>query len=678
MKSNIKIRHNKKYHRVGFKQKIEHIIHKKNIFLELDRTIARSAGWQLAIVLGLFLVIFSVVCILYRHENYSAGKAFIDLTSSGTFNNEVYETVTKTIDAKQYDGPTYITIPVKSTHPWRSAIIYLLGSVVFSGLSIATLTNALGTRADRFIQGKVRYRNFRGHIVILGYNDMVPRMIERLFADPDGPNRIIIGVKMDVQKITDQILETIKLSNKSKENIKLKKYILVLEADSNNEWDLKKRMLVHRAKEVYILGEHDDASNLYSYEIIQHLCNKQHSHPECYVHMQYQSTFALFQRYQNTEYFHAFNFHDTLARKIITKYRKIDYRDKGQINLGPDSFKYVHLVIVGMTEMGEALAREAAFRCHYPNYVKKQVRTRITFIDQEAKKYMTYFTGRYNHLFNLCHYTFRNISDNIMETHQPDKDFLDIEFEFIQANVADNEVQNELSKWAMDESQVLTIAICAELPHRSMATGLYLPDEIFDPDKKIPVWIYQPAKGNMVKYFKGSYYRFKNVITFGTSGNELDIKNEKFVKQAMYLNHFYIQHQEKDENIPYIENDIEYEWNNTVISEKWSNIYNVSTIKTKLRSIGGLDKLSENVELLAEVEHNRWNVEKLLMGFRPTNELEHSKISGDGHINTYLKNLYIEQRFAHDDIRPFSEINEASKDIQRDYIREIPKIINWR
>ena len=668
--------------RCKFLHKLEHVFHKKNIFLSLDKTIARSAGWQLAIVLVLFLVIFSVVCLSYRSENHPVGKAFVDMISSGKLSEIVYDKDSENNDIHRNDVSVGKPKDQQSPNPWKYAIIYLLGSVVFSGLLIATITNALRTRADRFIQGKVRYRNFRGHIVILGYNDMVPGMIERMFEKLDEPCRVIIGVKNDVQKIADQIFETITGSDKSKANRRFKKYILVLEADSNNVWDLKKRMLVHRAKEVYILGERDDAYSLNSYDIIRDLCTGYKHHPECYVQMQYQSTFALFQRYQNNndklEHFHAFNIQDTLAREIFTQHPEIDYRESGHINLGPDSDKHVHLVIVGMTEMGEALAREAAFRCHYPNYFTRKTRTRITFIDQETKQYMTYFTGRYNHLFSLCHYTFRDISANIMAKHQPDKDFLDIEFEFIQANIADKAIQNELSDWAMDESQILTIAICADMPHRSMAAGLYLPDEIFDTDKNIPVWIYQPTKGNMIKYLEGSINRFSNTVTFGTTGTDLNIKNDYFVKQAKCLNYFYQMHKVIDGDLTYQETDIDNEWRNTMITEKWSTIYNVSAIDTKLRSIGGLTHLSDNIELLANVEHNRWNVEKLLMGFRPTTPKEHSIIFDNGYSNKHFKTYYIEHNFAHDDIRPFSELDEASKDMQRDYIREIPKIINWR
>ena len=52
----------------------------------------------------------------------------------------------------------------------------------------------------------------------------------------------------------------------------------------------------------------------------------------------------------------------------------------------------------------------------------------------------------------------------------------------------------------------------------------------------------------------------------------------------------------------------------------WSNIYQINTIEFKMRSLGlDFSKLDnpEIKELFAKVEHNRWNIEKLLMGYKP-------------------------------------------------------------
>ena len=87
-------------------------------------------------------------------------------------------------------------------------------------------------------------------------------------------------------------------------------------------------------------------------------------------------------------------------------------------------------------------------------------------------------------------------------------------------------------------------------------------------------------------------------------------------------------------------------------------------------SVDGKERIAANLEVLAEVEHNRWNVEKLLMGFRPATDDEHKLIKADAK----KKNEY-KDRFIHDDIRPFSELDDAAKDIDRKLIEHIPDIM---
>ena len=58
------------------------------------------------------------------------------------------------------------------------------------------------------------------------------------------------------------------------------------------------------------------------------------------------------------------------------------------------------------------------------------------------------------------------------------------------------------------------------------------------------------------------------------------------------------------------------------------------------------------IAILAEVEHNRWNVEELLMCYRTVTPEEEKEIEK----NIELKNVYKEIRTAHYDIRPYEDL----------------------
>lgn len=120
------------------------------------------------------------------------------------------------------------------------------------------------------------------------------------------------------------------------------------------------------------------------------------------------------------------------------------------------------------------------------------------------------------------------------------------------------------------------------------------------------------------------------------------------------------------------DNELKDSWNKLSVSLQWSNLYSAYSISPKLRSIGitdGYVKLdNDQITLLAEVEHNRWNMEKLLLGFRkPT--ADNLWQQGNGR---HLQ----KKRFVHPDIRPYDELKESSKAYDRCITAGIPLVVN--
>ena len=87
------------------------------------------------------------------------------------------------------------------------------------------------------------------------------------------------------------------------------------------------------------------------------------------------------------------------------------------------------------------------------------------------------------------------------------------------------------------------------------------------------------------------------------------------------------------------------------------------------RDLDGLTP--EEAGYIAAVEHNRWNVEKLLMGYRKARPEEdkyvHPEFEQDFKPNK-------KQLFIHHDIRPFDALDDI-KDLDYEFSRYIPWIL---
>lgn len=127
-------------------------------------------------------------------------------------------------------------------------------------------------------------------------------------------------------------------------------------------------------------------------------------------------------------------------------------------------------------------------------------------------------------------------------------------------------------------------------------------------------------------------------------------------------------------------------WRKLSVALKWSNLYNAYSIRIKLatlRAMRGFDindtshdtsPLSDSeVEQLAIAEHNRWNVEKLLMGYRkPLKHEDKYTTDNEAFKLGLMKN---KNRFIHYDIRPYDELDENEKELDRIFTQYIPWII---
>lgn len=462
------------------------------------------------------------------------------------------------------------------------AFVYFLGAAAFTGLLIATITNIWRARADKFRRGTVKYR-FKEHIVFIGYNSLIAGMIQKICEKEDV--RIVVGVENNASTICDKIKN--RLFNDYRNRV------VVLQADGCNMKDLE-RLRVSYAKDIYIIGEHDDAYNLKCYRTIYEvfLCEKspKAKMPQCYVNLHSQATLTLFRTYASAgdlgidfTSFHSFSFYDEWARTMIQN----EWESNESIQ--------DHFIIAGMTEMGLALARKVALLCHNPNDNKP---TRITFIDDEACKKSKLFIIQHQDFFDNCLYRIR--SKNGDQIHRPkyEKAILDIEFAFIDGDLTDDMVRQNIS-YSRFFQQNTTIALCYDDPQQNLIMGLNLPNIVYDNKSGASVWIYQPTFGDLGNYLKNSWYQ--KVVTFGMLGEDLDIKNEENIRKAKLLNHFFIYYNNnsekegKEKEINYSDDDlIQKEWESINVYKRWECIRRaefISLCENKRQSNCGISQL---------------------------------------------------------------------------------------
>ena len=291
------------------------------------------------------------------------------------------------------------------------------------------------------------------------------------------------------------------------------------------------------------------------------------------------------------------------------------------------SDKHVHLVIFGMGEVAETVAIQAAHIAHYPNYVRNHsLRTRITMISENAETLSEGFIRRYRHLFDNSFYRVVKPSDEkaVKVFHKPmydgkREDFVDVEWEFVDAESWNPDVHEKLKQWAQDEEQLLTVVMADSDKDKNVAMSLFLPDELYQ--RAIPIHKYNP---NAVEYD----------VTL------------PLVKMAKNVNYIYDRcYNDNIENWQgRVLSSVEIKcsvrdclWDKLSSVKRWSSIYNAMTIPSKMRSIGltedDWDKFydisQQDIEILAQVEHNRWNVEELILGYRPCTDEEQERIAAD-------------------------------------------------
>jgi hypothetical protein len=659
-----------------------------NIIRIFDRTLSKSFLNQIGLVLvAAILVLGGLIFLRCKFASGTTHEDFLNWILHFINPANSFDPINSSIDPFESSK--------KISDRYWALIIGFSGMIILSGFLISVFNNIIARRVEKIQNGQISYP-FNDHYVIIGFGGMTASIIKQLcreMLEKDKEKDIVLQTAKKVKDVRRQL--EVDLDRKE-----IKRLIIVHGA-SNSEEDIQK-LCVQNTCRIIVLGddktEAHDAINMECVNQIVSLLSKKietNKKIECDVLFNNQSTYAILQKigidkeWLTTIHFRPFNFHEAWAQKVIVHNNadgeKINYlpldRDEG---IQYDSQKNVHFVIMGMNNMGIALAVEAARTAHFPNFIRdNSKKTRITFIDSNAEQEMNFFISRYPHLFELVDFDYTDATQDsskpkaIQQYKNPDLEFtgfLDIYFSFVKGNFESPEVRKLISGWVQDDSTILTIAVCHDDTAKSIATGLYLPPVVFS--KQVPVYIRQKETSCLFTRMMLQDDKYKNVRPFGMRKECFSLKINEIEKMAVkvkwvydtYSNYRYTKNLKaeealqgtKRENID-SENELIKSWQDDKISNRWSNIYNAFTIDVKDRSfhILGREINQEEIELLAEVEHNRWNVERLIFGFRATTKEENRAISQNSQLKKDKRNQFI-----HYDIRPYNKLGIDDKGIR--------------
>ena len=497
-----------------------------------------------------------------------------------------------------------------------SVMITLTGWVFMSGLFLTILVNGYERYVRDLREGRARYRFAGEHAIVLGWERMGVSVIDQLLWNPallSAANEtrcretVIIAMRN-----TGEIHAMLKAQLPNFAEREKRIFILNGAFDSPRELDL---LSAEKAKAVVILGDPGvparDSRNVEAAMHIAHRLKDTGRGLPCYVHITDFRTHDLLQEadlssVKRTDIeFHFFNFYEEWARRLWCRLPEPDgRREYPSLSFSPAvglPFRDVHLVIVGFGFMGQALAMQAALIAHYTGG-----RTmKFTLIDPDINILYPVFQSH-------CALGALN---NVILCPRP-------------TQVEDEAIRNHLKEIVAQDKSDLTIAICLPDPDVSMATALSLPLEVLNAEVPILVRLESTlglsALANLIKEGKSAdIFRWKDIRFFGNLNGCLsfDTRREALAEE---IHNAYLKRStalwgpsSKPSGRPWSELDEKY---------RASSRFQADAYLERLLS-NGFDLVPANdaaptftftedeVERLAEAEHNRWWAERALAGW---------------------------------------------------------------
>ena len=601
---------------------------------KIDRILSEGEGKQLAWLAGLALALFLLLVLAGSFWALGWTEILNLYLDPGSY----------PLEAKQ-GSQTSLNI--------FSLLIAFGGILVLNALTVSAFSNVFDNISEKYRKGERRYK-LKGHILILGGGHQLLDMLKslRTAAEFDGRD-IVVMTSSDVETLRDEIETAL-------DDKKFCKRLIWYRGERDNVDDLRSAC-VAAASRIYLIGEDDeeahDSVSVAATGLLRDLCAGNGAPIPCFVTLEMHSSLDVFNYLPGEKnsrlQVEIVNASDYLAEQLLVDTDFIPVPDDGQS---------LHIVIAGFTRTARSIASVAAQICHFP----KGGKTVISFVDEGMQEKMDNYVANHQSLFDLSHYTY--VSPVGRTGYVPKNgygDFLDVEWEFIDSHLSSELVRGHLEKWAADPKQKLALVLCYEDAAAGISSALHLPKALYKGG--VPIAVYQKDHPEVLNAALASG-QFGALTSFGEASDDSDAL---FLRRSLHskrVNYLY---------------DLKYGGGSPTPDEAWarlpfayklSSIASAASIPLKLRAFGieptreSVDALSDaTLASLSEVEHRRWMLSVLLMGYSAAPAKERKDRSRFKELKS--------KEFIHLDIAPYREIaEEADKDTI--IVKNIPYIIN--
>lgn len=352
-------------------------------------------------------------------------------------------------------------------------MVSVLGTLLFTGLLVSVFSNFLQRRVEDFKSGKLYY-DLSGHIVFIGYDEVLPMLVKQCAEHETNKDRkIVVQTKLSSEQVRDDVKTLI-----SNEN--LFRNIIFYNGRRDSIKDLR-NLNLDKACEVFVIGnrhnDNHDELNLqclnYIREILEEgdgngLEKKLLTHVLIEDHTEYSKIKFL---WDNEKYIEVslFNIYAIWSKALI--HGKFDYPKFETPNEKPD--EGINIIIFGSSKYGHSIGLESINT--YKNI--QENKTVITYICEDAQLAMDMLRARFSELFKYVKCSYDNFIDSPVVYDVKEKyheDNLKLEIEFLDTNPYNTKLHSHLEK----RKSPKYIFLCYEENTMNLNVALFMPQRI--------------------------------------------------------------------------------------------------------------------------------------------------------------------------------------------------------